>query len=166
MAKPLPSIVSLQTLLRYEPETGKLYWRERDSNKFNAQFAGKEAGYLTSKGYLHVRIYGEAYYAHRIAFAMFHGRDLEGLADHKNGDRADNRIDNLREVSHIVNARNSKKISRNKSGVTGVHFVKKYGNWRAKISGKSLGSFETFEEAVEARRNAEKALGFSDRHGK
>jgi hypothetical protein len=90
--------------------------------------------------------------------------------DHINGDSCDNRLVNLREVNHQQNMRNAKRRSDNSSGATGVYYIKATGRWIAQIRvdnrGRHLGAFNSFEEAVAARKAAEVALGFHENHGR
>ncbi len=84
--------------------------------------------------------------------------DEKHLVDHINGDETDNRRSNLRLTNSSNNAKNHKKSKSNTSGFTGVYFFA--GKWRARIHCNkkqiSLGGFNTFEEAVDARLDAEK----------
>lgn len=166
------SIERLHEKLTYK--NGNLYWKkcEGDSRyvKFsNTRFAGKLAGWNdSSQGYIVLRIDGIRLKAHRVIYAMHHGEWPEHEIDHINGDRSDNRIENLRAVTLQENLKNQKKYSNNTSGVTGV--TKIHDNrYRAKIShdGKviEIGSFKTLEEAKEKRLEAEKNLGYSASHG-
>lgn len=79
--------------------------------------------------------------------------------DHINGDLKDNTKQNLRIVSHIRNSENHSIAQNNTSGFTGVTFNEKNGTWIARIGHNKkrlyLGSFLTFEDAVEARKQAE-----------
>lgn len=171
----LPSPSELRKLLGYDPETGSLHWLlrpglTRGERFFNTRFAGKKA--LTSrgdKGYLLGSICDRDAKAHRVAWAIYHGQWPEGMLDHINGDRADNRIANLRVVSVVENGRNAKRPANNTSGAVGVGWVKAKRRWRSmvKVGGRDiyLGLFEKFADAVEARKDAEKRYGFSDRHG-
>lgn len=117
------SIELLRQLLRYEPETGKLYWLSRDVSLFhesatrtaagtckwwNGRFAGKEAFTATGvHGCRAGRIFGQAHYAHRVAWALHHGGWPTDEIDHQDGDRANNRISNLREVMRQQEAGNT-----------------------------------------------------------
>ena len=89
------------------------------------------------------------------------------VVDHINGDTLDNRKVNLRVVTRAENNINMRRRKDNTSGHTGV--IKKEGRWFASIQKEgvslSLGSYDTFQEARAARKGAEKALGFSERHG-
>lgn len=188
--KPLPDIDTLHQLLRYEPETGKLFWRERSiehfvtsdprgaqwyCNSWNAKNAGKqsESG-RSGSGHVFVKIFGQQYYAHRVAWAIYHRRQPIGQIDHIDGDPTNNRIDNLRCVSLHENQRNKARPSNNKSGVVGVSWHKQNSYWAAQISyriqGKIvrefLGGFHSLEDAAAARKDAEKRLGFHENHGR
>lgn len=170
----------LRRLLRYDPETGKLFWLERDLSLFtsigrgrawNAQYAGREA--LTSPdgaGYLQGNIFERRYRAHRVAWAVFHGVWPTNQIDHINGNRADNKIVNLRDVPPLLNLRNSKRPTHNRSGVSGVAWDATRGKWHAYIGvgGKtvSLGRFIEFSSAKAARLAAERDHDFHPNHGR
>lgn len=90
--------------------------------------------------------------------------------DHINGNTQDNRLINLREVSHSENVKNARRRNDNTSGVSGVHWEKRRNKWRAYIKvanrRKYLGYFENFTDAVAARRAAEKLYNFHPNHGR
>lgn len=174
----------LRQLLRYDPETGKLFWRERgpewftagkdsaahNAAKWNARFAGREAinSAGSSHGYLDGAILGIGVLAHRVAFAITHGRWPVGV-DHIDGDKRNNRLDNLREADQAENTLNCKIRSDNPSGAAGIWQLKR-GGWRARIKKAGtvtdLGQFDTKEAAVAARKDAELRLGFHANHGR
>lgn len=124
--------------------------------KKNGKPCGMHANH--NKGYARVNVGGRKLYAHRIIFAIMTGKMPEGEVDHLNGDRADNRIENLREVSSSENSHNYKMPRTNSSGFTGVHYHAPLRKWCARIMVNkrriSLGYFEDFEEAVQARKMA------------
>lgn len=173
----------LRKLLRYEPDTGKLYWLERTPDMFNdcsqgrerycaiwnTKFAGKEAlAAYEGRGNLHGRIFNRAYKAHRVAWALHQGEWPTHEIDHINHVPDDNRILNLRCVTGEENSRNLPKRADNSSGVTGVGWHKKALKWRARISVGTeihLGLFDVFEDAVAARKEAEIKYGFHQNHG-
>lgn len=80
--------------------------------------------------------------------------------DHiKTENKYDNRKCNLRIVRQYENCQNHRIYRTNKSGVSGVTFNEKNNKWVARISFKRkrlyLGSYERFEDAVTARKEAE-----------
>lgn len=79
--------------------------------------------------------------------------------DHINHNTFDNRKSRLRIATTSQNAMNRIKGSNNTSGVTGVVWVKSRNNWKAeiKVNDKTiyLGSYDKFEDAVKARKEAE-----------
>lgn len=85
--------------------------------------------------------------------------DKSTVVIHKNGDNLDNRKDNLVIISQTEKQQNNKIPSNNKSGYKGVWFCKERNKWQAQITvknkTKSLGRFNTFEEAVFARKAGE-----------
>lgn len=171
----LPSPEVLRQLVRYDALTGKLFWLERKGGTradavFNTRFAGREAiTGSTTDGYRQGKIIGYSVRAHRLAWAIAHGEWPQFQIDHLNGNRSDNRLANLRQVTNAENMQNQFRSPRNTSGATGVRKCARTGKWRAEIktSGKrhSLGYFEDFGAAVAARKDAERRFGFSARHG-
>lgn len=180
-------VATLRLLLRYDPETGDLYWLPRDSSWFgptrfktaqqvcnwwNGRFAGTRA--LAAKGFhgcLAGNLLGKSCYAHRAAWALHAGVWPSEEIDHINGDRADNRIVNLRAVSHAVNMTNKKLYASNKSGAHGVAWHPTKRRWAAyiTISGKrkQIGMFASCDEAIAARRARERVTNaFHANHGR
>lgn len=180
-------ITLLRKLIEYNSETGKAIWLPRTPDmftpkgqlkpeslcrSFNSRVSGSPALDCLDKksGYLCGNVFGRRFQAHRAFWAIQYGEWPAGDIDHINGNRTDNRICNLRDVTHMENLRNSSIGVRNKSGVLGVYWGKDRNMWRAEISVDGerikLGSFETLEDAVDARKEAEKFYGFHKNHGK
>ena len=163
--KELPPVEYLRELLDYDPETGVLTWRERPlemfktergCNAWNTRYAGKEAGCVDTKpsGYqsVLVRLNGKRWMGHRLAFALYYGRDPGLEIDHVNRVSTDNRICNLRAVDHSRNVQNRVTPYRNNtSGYLGVSWAKREQKWLAhiRINGKKkhLGYFDAPEAA-------------------
>lgn len=173
----------LKELLNYNPETGVFTWLARGDKYFqsplaakswNNRFAGKEAGTSHSNStsrtrYVSITLFQKQYRAHRLAWLYVYGESPRYKIDHINGDGADNRIANLRDVTDSVSAKNMPMLKRNKSGVTGIHWCKITEKWCAMIhSGKTknLGYFSDKFEAICARKSAEARLGFHENHGR
>lgn len=175
----------LRELLRYEPETGKLFWLSRSpdvfldkkqsaqgiANRWNSQNAGKQAFTATdADGYHHGSILGFYVRAHRVALAIFYGEWPTDQVDHINGNKSDNRISNLRVVTNQQNGRNQRLNAKNTSGTIGVRWDRNFKKWEAKIgvNGRTvhLGKYVSFEQAVAARNAAESLYGFHKNHGR
>lgn len=178
--KALPSPEVLRQLLRYEPETGKLFWLDRPlsffkagaksaewgQRKWNSRYAGQEAfTAVRNTGYYHGRIFDVGCQAHRVAWAIHHGQWPLGEVDHINGDRKDNRICNLRDIPKAHNQRNMKRNARNKSGVMGVFRVSPT-RWLVSIQEQQVGRFACFGQAVKKRKAEEALRGFHANHGR
>lgn len=166
-------------LLDYNPATGLFTWRARPRTRFKsnrcwlrwaALFEGRPA--LTNKsnqGYMVGGVLGWSLKAHRLAWACHYGEWPKGKIDHINGIRHDNRIANLRVVDDVGNARNRRWKNNNKSGVTGVDYAPRLKRWIVRIgtggARKHIGVYKTFEDAVAARRQAERQFGYHPNHG-
>jgi len=153
-------------LFDYDQDTGVLRWKKSRSNVL----AGDVAGHKTTDGYIDVRVNRRLYSAHRIVWLLKTSAWPDGEIDHIDGDRSNNRLLNLRDVDRRNNAKNQRLNSRNKSGTMGVRFHSRDKRWEASIGCKRtlifLGCFSTKEEAVAARKDAERKYGYHANHGR
>lgn len=136
----------LRHLLHYDSDSGEFTWK----NGPNRRLRGMAAGAKSEQGYIRIMLDSRRYAAHRLAWLYVHGKWPERDIDHFNGDRADNRIANLRDVSRSVNASNRYVCSaKNSTGFIGV--TKEGDVFRASIYvGRKrtvLGWFSTAQEA-------------------
>lgn len=154
----LPSIEYLHKRLRYESTTGRLWRNCADMPpKWNGRWADSEAFMTTnSRGYRQGSLGRRKFTAHRVIWALHHGAWPYGQFDHIDHDCVNNRIENLRQVTHMENMRNAAISCNNTSGFTGVCWVKSRGSWQAqiKVNRKTLhlGYFSDINEAVAARK--------------
>lgn len=145
---------------KYDPETGVFTW----VSPWKGVRVGDKVGYLdTSNGYLRVAYNRKKYFAHRVAWFIVFGRWPKEQIDHINGNRTDNRISNLREVSNKTNAQNHRTPNKNNtSGYLGVTWHNQMKKWAAGIMVdgrmKHLGLFEDPKLAHEAYKNAKRIL--------
>ena len=109
---------------------GKLFWKKNTGSK---PIAGKEAGCHKTKDYSMVCINKKQHAIHRVIFAMHNGY-MPKQVDHINGDRRDNRIENLRATTNTQNSYNRLLSSTNTSGVKGVSWDKTKGKWHAQLN--------------------------------
>lgn len=145
-AKPMPSLDYLNSILEFKD--GLLYNKvTRNSRAVKGNLAGRVSGF-----YRYISVNGQQYLLHRIAYYMVYGT-CPDFIDHINGNRFDNRIENLRPATRSQNASNVGLKRTNTSGVKGLSWAAKYGKWYAciKLNGKNknLGYFETKELGAE-----------------
>lgn len=111
-----------------------------------------------ANGYCGTRIMGNVVGVHQFLMGIPKG----ALIDHINRNKKDNRLCNLRVADKSLNAFNTGIRKNNSSGATGVRYRKDTKRWTAEIKKNykkiSLGCYETKEEAIQARRKAEREL--------
>lgn len=138
----------------FDYKDGFLYWRESNGRRARA---GAVAGHLRTLGYWAICVRGRSYPAHRLVW-LWHGNKLPKELDHINGDKADNRIENLRAATRGQNMRNTPVRKDNALGVRGVDFI--HGKYRARLAvdGRTVavGRFRTLPEAIAAMTQARK----------
>lgn len=172
----MPSATAWDEFFSADFESGMLFWKQRPLSHFvdrrtcsawNAKWAGKRAGNISKNGYHVVGVDNKTLYAHRILWSMAYGEEPVEI-DHINGIGSDNRICNLRDVSHQDNTRNMAVQNHRGTGVSGVRRTRS-GRWAAHIrnNGKQvhLGTFDSVEDAAEARQVAISKYGYHPNHG-
>lgn len=97
--------------------------------------AGQRAGYKNSSGYIFVCLGPQKFNAHRVAFYSVYGY-LPKCIDHINGDKTDNRIENLRACTYAENQYNKKMRKDCSSGYKNVIWVKSVGKYQVRIRAK------------------------------
>ncbi|MDU5747881.1 MAG: HNH endonuclease [Haemophilus parainfluenzae] len=141
--KSAPTKDYLSECFTYNENTGLLTWKERplhhfkkerDMNVINGRMAGKPAKSSLNGRYHVVFVNGNFYLCHRVVWCLHHGYWPECDIDHINGNKLDNRIENLREVSRSQNMSNVGMQSNNKSGFIGVFWASREGKWQAVVA--------------------------------
>lgn len=164
MAESILTAERVRELLNYDPDTGIFTRKVRTAQRHQV---GDRADFIycggASPGYHRVCIDSERYQAHRVAWLYHYGEWPEKFIDHINGDRADNRIENLRQASAQMNLENLRSPQKNSSsGLLGVHWSKQDGKWRAEIGSNRkkihLGTFACPEMAHAAYLEAKRIL--------
>jgi len=130
----------------FDYKDGKLFWKTTRSPHVRA---GKQAGYLRKDGYIGVLVHKKSYLVHRIIFALHHGF-LPVFVDHRDRNRSNNHIENLRAADVNENTHNASLSKMNKTGVKGVREVRG-GKFEARVAANGItlqvGTFSTLEEA-------------------
>ena len=141
--------------LDYDPDTGVFRWAINSTRVK----AGDVAGTPDQRGYIRIRIGAKKYAAHRLAWLFMTGDDPGALTiDHINGDKADNRIDNLRLATNAENQRNKGRYASKTSGFKGVYWNATKGRFFAAIRvNRKLNHLGYFDSEGEARHAYAKA---------
>ena len=138
----------------FEYRDGELYWKV---DRYRVKSSGKLAGWIENTGYRRVLIDGKKYQIHRLVYMMHYGF-MPNTIDHFDGNRLNNKIENLRPATVEENCRNSIRRTNNTSGVKGVFWNKQTAQWRAQIRSKGkrihIGLFDSINEAENAIKNA------------
>ncbi|PTT41483.1 HNH endonuclease [Acidovorax sp. HMWF018] len=149
----------LREVLRYEPESGQMFWLIRAAHR---RHPGEEAGSPSKDGRIRIRIDGQLFYRYRLAWLWMTGKWPDKCVDHINGDHTDDSWKNLRDVPQAINCQNYRKAP--KSSSTGLLGAQALPNGRFESSVKTLykrrylGSFDNAQDAHEAYIAAKREL--------
>lgn len=151
-------------LLNYNPATGIFKWKV---DRGGSAREGGIAGSRKPSGYIDLKVDGQLYKAHRLAYLVVYGY-MPDEVGHENQDPGDNRISNLTDLSHAENMKNKKLYKCNKTGVAGVTWHKRIEKYQAhiRVSGVSyhLGYFDNLEDATNVRNKAKSNFKFHNNH--
>lgn len=152
------SVSRLREIMDYNPNEGTFIWRVAR----RGVRAGATCGRISVHGYREIGVEGTLYRANRLAWFYVTGNWPQGVVDHVDGDKANDRWSNLRDCSQSQNMGNmaAKRIN-NTTGHRGVVWDKARGKWRAQIcvggAKRNLGRFSELDAAKQAYANAHKA---------
>jgi len=157
----------VKALFDYNELTGELSFVE---TKGRGKRKDKMVGCITKQGYLVVWAEKRSYQAHRLIWMHFYGKEPVNGIDHIDGNKLNNAIINLRDVSQQENTKNRRKSKNNTSGFVGVFWDKNKDKWRARVNVNKkavyLGYFSCKGDAITARKKANIKYGFHENHGK
>lgn len=151
-------------LFHYDPLTGilKRIGRLKSNGDITpCDFVGSAK---STHGYLQYTVKNKTYDCHRLIFLYMEGEFPNCDVDHIDGDRTNNKWENLRKVTREENLRNVGMKNTPRYGVTGVGIHNPSGCWRVWISYHQKSGFKSFEEAVAYRKMKEKEMGFTEQH--
>jgi hypothetical protein len=114
----------------FEYKDGSLYWKVKKAPHVKV---GAKVGSPEVNGYETVMVDGRNWRVHRLVFLMQHGY-LPTMIDHINGNRKDNRIDNLRAADKQTNTYNQVLKRNNKSGIKGVSWNNDRQKWAVRVN--------------------------------
>ena len=151
------------SVFSYDKQSGRLLWR--GGKKGRGCVEGKEAGTNAHHGYRAVMVDGKKHYVHRIVWEMNNGEISSSLCiDHIDGDRSNNRLENLRLLSLSLNQRNTVIPKNNPLGIIGVY--RKAKGFVVQCANQYVGFYGDFFQACCARKSAELRLEFHENHGR
>lgn len=149
----------LKSIFSYDPEIGIFRWEIKPARNVEI---GDIAGSKNKHGYILIKIKKKHYYAHRLAWLYVHGIFPENKIDHIDRDKANNKIQNLREVTAQQNAFNRNSNKNSTSKYIGVHWCSRNKRYVSKITCngkiKCLGYFINETDAYSAYLIAKKQL--------
>jgi hypothetical protein len=169
----------VREFFRLDEDEKHLIWKSRDKKWFksnwaflvwNQKYPENPYGCVDQQGYIFGTVLYKRYREHTLMWLYQTGELPKAFIDHINGDRQDNRIKNLREVSPTYSTRNLKIRSNNKSGFHGVYWSNASKKWVSQIGigghNKYLGGYNCPKEAAMARINYLKEYGYHENHGR
>lgn len=124
----------------FEYKDGFLYWIKCNSNRVAP---GKRVDSFDSKGYIQVMLFGKRQRAHRLIYLYHHGV-LPEFLDHIDGNRGNNKIDNLRPCTLNQNQHNRKSRTSNITGVKNVSWDKKMKSWSVSLNVNGCKVFQDY----------------------
>ena len=135
----------------YNPETGVI---ERTDRKCST-------GSIDKYGYLIIKVKGEQFKAHRIAWLLHYGSMPEQNLDHINRNKTDNRISNLREANQFINNSNAERPPNNDTGCVGIYIDNCTIGLKSKYTTRLFNKtyrFRTLRDAIKFRKDHGKAV--------
>ena len=109
------------------------YFNYENGNLYKRFKKDKPMGHLSNEGYVVVGFNKKAQFAHRVIFLMFNGW-LPKCIDHIDGDKSNNKIENLRPSNVHTNAYNQSVREKSFSGIKNVTWNKISKKWLVKLS--------------------------------
>jgi hypothetical protein len=167
-----PDNITLEELkanVSYNSQSGEFTRLKNTTRESVGAITGSDFVNQDGMNYTQVSVCGGRYYAHRLAWFYVYGIWPIEQIDHIDHNGKNNSLCNLREVSNSQNQKNRRIGKNNRSGVIGVSFYKKTSTWQAYVNVNKrlihLGFFPLFEDAVAARKIAEREHDFHPNHG-
>jgi hypothetical protein len=137
----------------YEYQDGELIRKHRQGNKQ----AGTTVGCMQKIGYKITVINKKFFYLHRLIF-MFHNGYMPLSIDHIDGNKSNNKIENLRPCNASENLSNRSNQSNSKSGHKNVYWLKNRSQWVVALNAKNkkyhIGYYNDINQAIQAASTA------------
>ena len=155
--------INLKTLREFfNYKDGNLIYKKKTSINIKI---GDIVGSKDKLGYYNTKINNKSFKVHRLIW-IWHNDIFNGEIDHKDHNPSNNRIKNLRIVSHKENMKNKKLRKDNTSGTTGVKWNKSKEKWEVYLSKKYYGAFKEKQKAISKRKEILLDSDYHQNHGK
>ena len=136
--------------LEYVRSTGLLL-QKKPRSKISV---GSIAGSVTPYGYRYIQLAGKKYAAHRLVWLIEHGSFPKLFIDHIDGNKLNNKIENLREATSKQNNENKGVPKNSKTGVRGVSYNRKLKKYVAQIQHNGVGHYLGIHDTLDGAREA------------
>lgn len=151
----------VRSVLIYDVDTGEFTNRVTRAPRSRA---GDKSGGVHTHGYIKIRLKGRKRYAHRLAWLYVHGTWPTGYIDHIDGNTSNNRMSNLRVVTHAQNNINRRLRNDNTSGCKGVTWDSQHKKWRVQVRREGARKYQALFLRLEDARTASEAA-IKEQHG-
>ena len=113
----------------FEYKDGELYFKKRLGSRTKMN---EPSGNIYNTGYKRVHLLGKKYYIHRLIW-LYHNGYMPEFIDHIDGNKLNNKIENLRACSKSQNGFNQKPRKNNTSGVKNLYWSSHFKKWLVKL---------------------------------
>jgi hypothetical protein len=146
------TVEQLRKVLDYDPLTGAFRWKVTIGNNVSRHYPGEIAGSVRKdNGYVNIAVHRKKYFAHRLAWLYVYEKWPLKI-DHRDMNKQNNAIGNLREATTSQNDANRGAQKNNKLGLKGVRErIRGVNRYEARIAKDGVqvvvGYFPTAEQA-------------------
>lgn len=148
MIKPKPERIAAYVAEYMTFRNGQFYWTKKPHRNSSVR-VGDMAGTKTVDGVVRLRFFNASIFRSHVVWILAHGEYPNGMLTHRNGNKLDDRIENLRLIEPKLKPKdNSLKLPQ------GITHQPRRNVWRVDVAGRHIGSYSTITDAMQAHRQA------------